>query len=182
MQPFVLYKYNSNNAVKFHTTTCVTIQKAQNGGTINNFVRVPAGKKLFIMHNHTLRRLTQCQNCINDELAGLTGWNGVMPTNFIWPDCFLLYVPAAPSAGFHFMLCSNVKKDIDKGWTDSYRFTNKSWFEDYNGNIINVQPCQNCLLEWNNGNGWNGNFDIYAFFDYCLNYRKKNKDLPPDLK
>ncbi|MBR0075046.1 MAG: hypothetical protein IJP96_04785 [Synergistaceae bacterium] len=181
MEPFVLY--NPNDAQTFHSTTCITIQNAQKNGNIKYFVRVPEGKKFFLMSDHTLRQLPECQHCINNKFSGLTGWTGKMPSKFIWAGCFLLYYPDVPAKGFHFMKCKTVRYDEEHNWLGGYRFTSKSWFEDFDGNVINnIQPCPNCISEWDNGNGWKVNFSIDEFFDDCLDYRAKHNEFPPELK
>ena len=195
---FVLY--NPNNAVSFHTTACQTIRNAQEIGTIKNFRRVPRGTRLFRMYGQRPQALPRCINCMNDTTVN--SWIGIdippeINNNEILPDCFLLYLPQVPSKGFHFMKCRRVRYDEKIDWLWNYRFTNKAWFEDFNGNVIDLKPCPCCLAEWNNRNGWENfsklpkserrriyyDFCIDDFFRYCLDYREKHDNkFPSDLE
>ena len=182
--------YDPNQIGFFHTTACITIREAKRKGTIKNFRQVPDGTTLFRIYGQRPERLFKCPQCDKEEKSGKTPtqtWNGIkvpeINNNEILPDCFLLYTPESPSKIFHFMKCSRVCEDEKNNHLEGYRFTNKAWFEDFSGNVINVEPCPNCKSEWDNGNGWNTNF-YDDFFRYCLNYHNKNenKKFPPDLE
>ena len=186
------------NSIRYHTTVCQTILNAQNRGTIKNFRQVPDGTKIFRMYGQKPQALPACQNCINNQLAGINGFKGItlppeINNNEILPDCFLLYLPEVPTKGFHFMKCKNIRHDENINWLEGYRFTNKAWFEDFKGNVINVMPCKDCLSEWDNGKGWQNfnsltekeknifiryKFNIDEFFDYC----KQQGNRPHELR
>ena len=97
-------------------------------------------------------------------------------------DCFLLYRPVG-GAVFHFMKCKEVRADEKIGWIKSYRFTDdlSGGFKLFDGSKQTLKPCECCLAEWDNGNGWENyssaddttkktikdNFNIETFFDHC---------------
>ena len=196
--------YDPNQIGFFHTTACITIREAKRKGTIKNFRQVPDGTTLFRIYGQRPERLFKCPQCDKEEKSGKTPtqtWNEIkvpeINNNEILPDCFLLYTPESPSKIFHFMKCSRVCEDEKNNHLEGYRFTNKAWFEDFNGNVIDLKPCPCCLAEWNNRNGWENfsklpkserrriyyDFCIDDFFRYCLDYREKHDNkFPSDLE
>lgn len=203
---FVIYKPDST---VFHFMPCHTITKAQNDGSIKDFRRTSQNPGLKV-----------CGHCINmwnkkfpgNKLSAKTFdfnkfflqleydsqmWDGInLPPEFddeeFSRDCFILYKPVR-NTQFHFMKCSDVFSDEKIGWLRSYRFTDRisGKFEMFDGSFQALLPCEKCLAEWDNGNGWKNyssvddkmkreikdSFSVKEFASHCRSLETR----PPEL-
>ena len=109
------------------------------------------------------------------------------------PSCYLLYKPVKNSV-FHFMRCSQLKKDEENGWIKTYRFTDRTSgvFELFDGSTATLKPCSKCLAEWDDGKGWQNynrvsedrereaiisSFSIPEFFRHCNSQEQMPREL-----
>ena len=208
---FVMFSPASNT---FHFMPCQTIKTAQTNGSIKDFRRtsknpglkvckncINAWNKKFPGNNLSANNFNLDKFLMELEYDS-DMWDGIdLPPEFDDEEfsrhCFTLYRPVKGSV-FHFMKCSVVREDEKIGWIRSYRFTDRITGEfeilDKETRKLKLQtlrPCEECLSEWDNHNGWENyssaedsvkreirrSFSLREFANHCRSLETR----PPEI-